>query len=54
MEWFVVVLLVIFAPVIWAMVGHLRRGTREDETYNGQSSDPTLMEMGRQHHGQMR
>ena len=54
MEWFVVVLLIIFGPVIWAMVGRLRRGSPEDEAYNGQSSDAALMEMGREHHGQMR
>ena len=49
MEWLWVVGLLglMFAPVIWAMVSRLRRGEKEDEAYNGSSSDPALMEMGR-------
>ncbi len=56
MEWLWVVGLLglVFAPVIWAMVSRLRRGEKEDEAYNGSSSDPALMEMGRQFHGKMR
>ena len=50
--WFVVAL--ILAPVAWAMAQRLRRGERTDESYNGESADPTLMEMGRQFHGNMR
>jgi hypothetical protein len=55
MEWLWVVGLfgLIFAPVIGAMVSRLRRGDREDEAYNGSSSDPALMEMGREFHGRI-
>lgn len=54
MEWVWIVLGVIFAPVVWAMIQRARRGERSDESYNGESSDATLMEMGRQYHGNMR
>ncbi len=55
MEWLWVIALLglVFAPVIWAMISRLRRGEKEDEAYNGSSSDPALMEMGRQSHGKL-
>ena len=54
MAWVLGVVAVILAPAIWGMISRARRGEKGDETYNGASSDATLMEMGRQHHGQMR
>lgn len=54
MFWIVLLAVILLGPVIWAMVSRYRRGEREDEVYNGSSSDPTLMEMGRQYHGNMR
>jgi hypothetical protein len=54
MEWLLIVFGLILAPVAWAMTQRLRRGERSDETYNGESSDATLMEIGRQNHGSMR
>ena len=55
MEWLWVVALVglVFAPVMWAMVSRLRRGEKEDEAYNGSSSDAALMEMGRDFNGRI-
>jgi hypothetical protein len=54
MFWIVVLAVILFSPLIWAMVSRWRRGEREDEVYGGSSSDPALMEIGRQHHGSMR
>ena len=54
MAWILVVLAAILAPACWGIIQRWRRGERSDETYNGESSDPTLMEMGRQFHGNMR
>jgi hypothetical protein len=54
MEWLLIILGVILAPVAWAMIQRGHRGERSDESYNGESSDATLMEIGREYLGNMR
>ena len=54
MEWPLILVLVVGAAFGWAMRGRLRRGDRDDESYNGgNTADPAIMEAGRQHHGRL-
>ncbi len=48
--WVLIALGVILAPVAGAMISE----RTSDESYNGESADATLMEMGGQYYGNMR